>query len=63
MHEAEFASHNGGIAQRAGGGSAQVVAPVVDEVGHDGGEAEDVATRCDLGAQRGAVQADGAAQR
>ena len=61
--EAQLAGDEGGVAQGAGGGLAQRVAPVVQQVRHDGREAEDVAAGRDLGAQRRAVQRDRAPQR
>ena len=51
--------HDGLEAERAWGGLAQVVAPMAHEVGHDGGEGEDVAAGRDLRAD-GSLQRDGA---
>lgn len=62
VEQAQLARNDRGVAERAGRCAAQVVAPVIHEVRHDGGEGEYVAAGRYLGAQRRAVEADGAAE-
>ena len=59
LDQPQLPRHNGLEAERAGGGLAQVVAPMAREMGHDGGEGEDVAAGRDLRAD-GGLQRDGA---
>jgi hypothetical protein len=58
--QAQLSCHDWLVAQRAGCAAAQLFAPVCHEVLHDAAKAVDVAAGRDLGAQRWALQADGA---